>query len=114
VVKDFWGTYSEYKEEMEKEKNNKPSPNPSLNRAGKIPIETEETKKKLSYMEKRELDILAKEIHELEKQRDEINKIFQRADIAYDDIRLLSEELGKIVRQLEQKEYRWFELSARE
>jgi ATP-binding cassette subfamily F protein uup len=73
-----------------------------------------ETKKKLSYMEKRELDILAKEIHELENQRDEINRIFQRTDIAYDDIRLLSEELGKIVRQLEQKEYRWFELSARE
>jgi len=65
-------------------------------------------------MEKRELDILAKEIHELEKKRDEINRIFERTDIPYDDIRLLSEELGKIVRLLEQKEYRWFELSARE
>ena len=125
VVKDFWGTYSEYKLAIEDWKKwsgdaNKPTPNPlstkvgSLNRAGNKPIEAEETKKKLSYMERRELDILAKEIHELEKQRDEINNIFQRADIAYDDIRLLSEELGKIVRLLEQKEYRWFELSARE
>lgn len=112
VVKDFWGTYSEYKEEVEKEKNNKPTPNPSLNRAGKSPIRDDETKK-LSYMEKRELDLLAKDIHELEKKKDEINRIFERTDIPYDDIRLLSEELGNIVRQLEQKEYRWFELSSK-
>jgi len=65
-------------------------------------------------MERRELDILSKDIHELEKKRDEINRIFERTDIPYDDIRVLSEELGNIVRQLEQKEYRRFELSARE
>jgi len=65
-------------------------------------------------MEKRELDQLTKDIQLLEKKRDEINRIFNRADIPYDDIRLLSEELGGIIRQLEQKEYRRFELSARE
>lgn len=116
VVKDFWGTYSELKEQenMEKLKNGNMEKWASRKEQLKEMNDSTETKKKLSYMEKRELDILAKEIHELEKQRDEINTIFQRADIAYDDIRLLSEELGKIVRQLEQKEYRWFELSARE
>ena len=116
VVKDFWGTYSELKEQenMEKLKDGKIEKWASRKEQLKEMTDSVETKKKLSYMERRELDILAKEIHELEKQRDEINAIFQRADIAYDDIRLLSEELGKIVRQLEQKEYRWFELSARE
>jgi len=44
-------------------------------------------------MEKRELDQLTKDIQLLEKKRDEINRIFNRADIPYDDIRLLSEEL---------------------
>ena len=44
-------------------------------------------------MEKRELDQLTKDIHELEKKRDEINCIFHRTDVPYDDIRLLSEEL---------------------
>lgn len=71
-------------------------------------------KKKLSYMEKRELDLLTKDIIELEKKKDEISRIFDKKDIPYDDIRLLSEELGLIIRQLEQKEYRWFELSSRE
>jgi ATP-binding cassette subfamily F protein uup len=73
-----------------------------------------ETKKKLSYMEKRELDQLTKDIHVLEKERDEINRIFNRKDVPYDDVRALSDALGVILRQLEQKEYRWFELSARE
>jgi len=53
----------------------------------------ESAKKKLSYMEKRELDELTKEIAKLEKERDDINRIFDRKDIPYDDIRLLSEEL---------------------
>lgn len=73
-----------------------------------------EDKKKLSYMEKRELDQLTKEILILEKERDEISRIFDQKDVAYDDIKTLSDALGVILRQLEQKEYRWFELSSRE
>ena len=116
VVNDFWGTYSELKEQeaMEKLKNWKMEKWSSNKEQLEEMNMSSETKKKLSYMEKRELDILAKEIHDLEKKRDEINRIFERADIPYDDIKLLSEELWIINRQLEQKEYRWFELSARE
>jgi hypothetical protein len=44
-------------------------------------------------MEKRELEQLTKDIQTLEKNRDDINRIFDRKDIPYDDIRLLSEEL---------------------
>lgn len=122
-MKDFRGTYSEYKDEKEKNEKNKPTPNPSFAQQSRIPSGLKEgkstsdevdEKKRLSYMEKRELDQLTKDIQLLEKKRDEINRIFDRADIPYDDIRLLSEELGGIIRQLEQKEYRWFELSARE
>jgi hypothetical protein len=44
-------------------------------------------------MEKRELDQLTKDIISLEKERDEINRIFQQTDVAYDDIKDLSETL---------------------
>ena len=71
-------------------------------------------KKKLSYMEKRELDQLTKDIIALEKERDEISHIFDQKDVAYDDIKELSVALWIILRQLEQREYRWFELSSRE
>lgn len=50
-------------------------------------------KKKLSYMEKRELDQLTKDIVALEKERDEISRIFDQTDVAYDDIKALSESL---------------------
>jgi hypothetical protein len=50
----------------------------------------------------------------LEKEKDEINHIFDQPDVPYDDIKALSEALWVILRQLEQKEYRWFELSSRE
>lgn len=44
-------------------------------------------------MEKRELDQLIKDIHLLEKERDEIAHIFDQKDVAYDDIKALSEAL---------------------
>ncbi len=118
IVKDFWGTYSEYKTEKETiTKSSCPSDRPSFIKGGQNETDvTSEnvTKKKLSYVEKRELDQLTKDIQSLEKERDHINRIFDRKDIPYDDIRVLSEELGVILRKLEQKEYRWFELSERE
>jgi hypothetical protein len=44
-------------------------------------------------MEKRELDQLTKNILALEKERDEINRIFDQKDVAYDDIKELSHSL---------------------
>ena len=113
VVEDFWWTYSEYKEQWSKAKTQIKDDKHVDNE-----VEKEESqdisKKKLSYMEKRELDQLVKEIAVLEKERDEINEIFNHKDVPYDDIKTLSEALWEILRQLEQKEYRWFELSERE
>ncbi len=116
AVKDFRGTYSEYKsaEMMAGGKMEKTKPQESLSLQPETWNLEPETKNKLSYMEKRELDQLTKDIVALEKERDEISRIFDQKDVAYDDIKALSESLWIILRQLEQKEYRWFELSARE
>ncbi len=123
AVKDFWWTYSEYKtaETLKGNVDNKslrPS-DTSLCQGRQIEWQNQisgedSNNKKLSYMEKRELDQLTKDIVALEKERDEISRIFDQKDVAYDDIKELSVALWIIIRQLEQKEYRWFELSARE
>ncbi len=114
VVKDFRWTYSEYKNlteseklQVENQKKWKEQENIQINN-------NIDSNKKLSYMEKRELDQLTKDIIALEKERDEINRIFDQKDVPYDDIKVLSEALWVILRQLEQKEYRRFELSSRE
>ena len=117
VVKDFWWTYSDYKEQGTM------APWLGTRIQGQEMMNQEQEMsdggdvghtKKLSYMEKRELDQLTKDIVSLEKERDEISRIFDQKDVPYDDIKTLSEALWVILRQLEQKEYRWFELSARE
>jgi ABC transport system ATP-binding/permease protein len=116
IVKDYRGTYSEYKEQRIRDEVQ--GPRDKWQDGWKLKPETWnlalETKSKLSYMEKRELDQLTKDIIALEKERDEINRIFDQKDVPYDDIKDLSEALWVILRQLEQKEYRWFELSSRE
>ena len=114
VVKDFWWTYEEYKN-VETLKSGKVKPNPSSfpHFPNGTSDKKHEEKSWLSHMEKRELDQLIKDIQSLEKERDEINHIFEQKDVAYDDIKELSVALWIILRQLEQKEYRWFELSSR-
>lgn len=111
VIKDFWGTYTEYKEKQDAKillsRQEKKS-------EGKKIIQPEhEIPKKLSYMEKRELDQLIKDIDTLEKRKEKINTLFDDKDLHYDDIKKLSLELGEILRNLEIKEARRFELIAR-
>lgn len=114
IVEDFWWTYSEYKNLAESKKQKAEGPIKENIEDLEVNEVEDDSKKKLSYMEKRELDQLVKEIAVLEKERDEINEIFNHKDVPYDDIKTLSEALWEILRQLEQKEYRWFELSERE
>lgn len=118
VVKDFWWTYSEYKEHGERDKGLGGGKWEKIEdewmKLSSITDQNIDIKKWLSYMEKRELDQLTKDILSLEKERDEISRIFDQKDVAYDDIKELSIALWIILRQLEQKEYRWFELSSRE
>ncbi len=110
IVKDYRGTYREYKKDKDArdDKAKKTKKKEEVDTTWHI-----ETKKKLSYMEKRELDQLMKDILKLEERKDEINLLINNTSTSYAEIRTLSEELWRILRQLEQKEYRWFELSDR-
>ncbi len=114
VVKDYRGIYSDYKLAVESWKLKVESWKKGKDDISDDEQEQDLSKKKLSYMERRELDQLTKDIIALEKERDDINRIFDQKDVPYDDIKDLSEALWVILRQLEQKEYRWFELSSRE
>lgn len=119
-VKDFWGTYSEYKEsEKLKSKNEKWNKKDGLLHSSQWQISGEnnneniEKKKKLSYMEKREFEWLMKGIQKLEERKDEINNLFMNPEIHHDDIKKLSEEVKNILRNIEIKEIRRMELSER-
>jgi len=111
VINDFRGTYSEYKsakeEKLKKNKKHVQLPPKQI----EAPIS--EKPKKLSYMEQRELDQLGKDVQQMEKRKEEIQSSFNNPDMPFDDIKKLWIELTELLKQLEVKEARWFELIER-
>lgn len=110
-ITDFRGTYSEWKNDQDNKKDKK-SDSEKVQSLTQISASSDqETKKqKLSYQEERELSQLIKDLEALEEEKSQINRIFDNKDLPYDEIALLSEHLGTILKQIEQKEARRFEL----
>ena len=106
VVENFPGNYSDFRaydssipKEVEKKK---------------TPEKVVEKKKKpatLNFDEKREFGGLEVEIGRLQKSKATIENQFLNVEIPTDEIAAKSEELETIIKKLEQKEERWFELS---
>ena len=110
-ITDFRGTYSEWKNDQDNKKDKK-SDSEKVQSLTQISASSdqESKKQKLSYQEERELSQLIKDLEALEEEKSQINRIFDNKDLPYDEIALLSEHLGTILKQIEQKEARRFEL----
>ena len=107
-VKDFNGTYSEYKASLRQyssHKEDKPSPKIEEKKV------TNSKVRKLHYLEKKELEGLEKDIAKLEKQKSAIEAKFLEGTLTNERMQELSVELGNIKKSIEVKEERWFELS---
>ena len=68
-------------------------------------------KKKLSFKEQREFDMLEKELAELVKEKKDISDKLGDADISFDELQKLSKRIAEITVQIDDKELRWLELS---
>jgi ATP-binding cassette subfamily F protein uup len=68
-------------------------------------------KKKLSFNEKREFEQLETEIPKLEQQKEEIEKLLNSGSLPHDELYEKSKELEEIKTLLDEKEFRWLELS---
>ena len=106
IVENFPGNYSDFRaydssteKEVVKEKTSEKK------------AEKKVTKNSLSFNEKREFGALEAEIERLQKQKLRIENQFLNVEIAADDIAEKSEELEKIIKSIDEKEERWFELS---
>lgn len=75
------------------------------------PKEAQETARKLTYQERKELGKLEKAIEKLESRKTEIHQLFGDTSISADKITELSKELASIEEELEEKEMSWLELS---
>ncbi len=107
IVENFPGNYSDFRAY----ENSNPYEKVEIT-AQKVEKPAEKTiKTTLSYNEKREFGALEKEIERLQNQKKRIEKQFLNVEIAPDDISKKSEELEKIIKSIDVKEERWFELS---
>lgn len=111
VVRDFPGNYSEYRIWQ------KESLSAKAGQDGKGKVEENKVeggrgeKKAVGFKEKREFELLEKELPELEKEKQLLADQMSAGNLSFDDIQKLSERIIQITNELELKEMRWLELS---
>jgi ATP-binding cassette subfamily F protein uup len=110
VIRDFPGNYSQFREQVEREKPVLPE-RMSPQTEEKTELAAEPGKKKISFKEKREYEKLSQEIEELTAEKTGITEMFSQGNLPFEELQVLSERIGQIVLLLEEKEWRWLELS---
>ena len=66
---------------------------------------------KFSFKEKRELELLEKEMPELQEEKAALEIKMNEGNPGFDELQKAAERIGKIVQLLDEKEMRWLELS---
>ncbi|TVQ82776.1 MAG: ABC transporter ATP-binding protein [Bacteroidetes bacterium] len=109
-IKDFPGNYTDYqlKKSQEKKQDKKEDkPQQSKPAASARPAE----KKKLTYKEQKEFEALEAEIPILEKEKAEALEQMNSGSLTTEKFQEISELYARLEKELEEKEFRWLELS---
>ena len=114
-IKDFPGNYTQYREwkdyqdQLEKEqeaaKQAKAAPEPEK------PRRQEQPKKKLTFKEKKEFEVLDAEIPQLEAEKAEIEAALSSGTLSTDELLAKSDRITKLIEEIDEKTLRWLELS---
>ena len=112
IVKDFIGTFSEYRayvRDYEASKKKEPcEPKPAEPaKAQKAP---DDKPRKLSFKEKRELELIESRLPELEELKKTIETDMNSGTLAYDKLSEKAEEFKRISSEIDELETRWLEL----
>ncbi|MGZ3998389.1 MAG: ABC-F family ATP-binding cassette domain-containing protein, partial [Flavisolibacter sp.] len=107
-VRDFPGNYSQYREWQKEQENATEARKTEPARQAHV---SNPQKKKLSYKEQREFEMLEKELADLEVEKKVISEKMLSSSLAFEDLQKLSERIAEISGLIDQKELRWLELS---
>ncbi len=111
-IRDFPGNYTDYRESLSNAapvEVAKPKVEaPKADSAQPAPVAN---KRKLSFKEQKELESLEKEIPDLENQRAVLTEQMNSGESDYQQIAIWAKEIEEINNLLEEKEFRWMELS---
>lgn len=112
IVKDFIGTFSEYRSyvrDYEASKKKEPS-EPKPAEPAKAQKAPDNKPRKLSFKEKRELELIESRLPELEELKKTIETDMNSGTLAYDKLNEKAEEFKRISSEIDELETRWLEL----
>ena len=116
VIKDFVGSYSEYREfikEYEAEQRSKERAAEKAEKAAKEAATAKpqlQTKKKLTYKEQKEMEQLEKDLEALAAEKAELEEKLNSGTLPFEQLQQASERIGAIIDETDEKELRLLEL----
>jgi len=119
VVKDFIGSYSQYRdyikdyEAVQRSKAREEVKSARMESASQSSSETrpKDGPRKLSYKEQREFEQLEKDLESLSAEKAELEVRMNGGSTDFEELQKITERFGEVSRLLDEKETRWLELS---
>ena len=118
VIKDFVGSYSEYREfikeyEAEQRSQIRAEEKAAKEKAAKSApaAEAPAKKRKLTYKEQKEFEQIEKDLEALAAEKAELEEKIGSGSLPYEELQKASERIGAIIEETDEKELRWLELS---
>ena len=118
LVKDFVGSYSEYREYIKEYESEQKSAARAQEKAEKDKNSKEASKaanftqkKKLTYKEQKELEQLEKDLQSLAEEKAALEESLGTGNMDFEQLQKASERIAEILELTDEKEMRWLELS---
>ena len=113
VVKDFVGTYSEYREYIKEYEAEQKAKERAAEKAQEKSVKekTEPVKRKLSYKEQKELEQIEKDLESLNEEKTVLEDALSSGSLPFDKLQEASARIGQIIDEIDEKELRWLDLS---
>ena len=112
VIRDFPGNYSQYRQALADK--TLPALDKKILEDAPVsakPVADTTPKKQLSFKEKREFELLEKDIETLTKEKESITAKLNSSNTAFEELQKLSVRIGEVTNELDEKELRWLEIS---
>ena len=111
-IKDFVGQYSEYREYMQELEQDKREAE-RINAPTKQQQQRshDQSKRKLSFKEQRELEQLEVDLAQLADERKELEDKLSSGTLAYEELQEASQRIERLIAEIDEKEMRWLELN---
>ena len=118
LVKDFVGSYSEYREFIKEYEAEQRAQERAIEKAEKAKAEKEAAKneappkkKKLTYKEQKELEQIEKDLEALAAEKAELEAALSSGTMPFDNLQAASQRIGEIIDETDEKEMRWLDLT---